>query len=111
MLQTLFNPQGSVVKIFIARIDVSDMPAKSRTFVRQRTLCVINVEEEKKRYLRYLIHLRLATDRRGRLYLHTDIRMLFSNKNDVDLLVGTDGADDSVRFSVETERPKYSPAK
>ncbi|KAF7636129.1 DUF4210 domain-containing protein [Meloidogyne graminicola] len=33
----LFNPQGSVIKIFMVEIDVHDMPPSSTTFIRQRT--------------------------------------------------------------------------
>ena len=33
----LFNPQGSVIKIFMVEVDVRDMPPCSTTFIRQRT--------------------------------------------------------------------------
>ncbi|KAL6730878.1 hypothetical protein Aduo_001804 [Ancylostoma duodenale] len=62
---------------------------------------------------------RLATDRRCRLYLHTDIRMLFSQNNTLDALnlelkgrVGHDSA--RYRLIAETElprHPRYSPKK
>ena len=35
---TLFNPLGTVVKMFVVRYDLSDMPPNSQTFLRQRTL-------------------------------------------------------------------------
>nr|CAD2182650.1 unnamed protein product [Meloidogyne enterolobii] len=35
----LFNPQGSVIKIFMVEVDVRDMPPCSTTFIRQRTFC------------------------------------------------------------------------
>jgi hypothetical protein len=96
---TLFNPQGSVIHIFIVRIDVSDIPTRSKTFIRQRT-CATAVNDDKisssstssvsnlkLSILRYLINLRLATDRAGKLYLHTDIRLLFSNNHtDIDIM-------------------------
>jgi hypothetical protein len=106
----LKNPQELVVKIFIVKIDVSDMPIRSRTFIRQRTVCCLNVEDEVKKYLRYLMHIRLATDKRGRLFMHTDLRMLFANKNDTDAFIA-DEKTEAMRFSVEMERPKYSPIK
>lgn len=62
----------------------------------------------------------MATDRRCRLYLHTDVRMLFSQNNTLDALnlelkgrVGHDSAD-RYRLIVETElprHPRYSPKK
>jgi hypothetical protein len=101
---TLFNPHGSVVRIFIVRIDVHDIPPRSKTFIRQRT-CATAVNDDKislssisstssqissnlkLSILRYLINLRLATDRSGKLYLHTDIRLLFSNNHtDIDIM-------------------------
>jgi len=126
---TLFNPQGSVVKIFIVKVDVTDMPPKSKTFVRQRTYCMpenMGIDEAQRSWLKYLIHLRLATDRSGKLYLHTDLRMLFSNKTDVDVL-NLAAATKNSNFEGRTtpvkeeykllsstempQRPKYSPTK
>ncbi|RCN39896.1 hypothetical protein ANCCAN_14166 [Ancylostoma caninum] len=67
----------------------------------------------------YAFLIRLATDRRCRLYLHTDIRMLFSQNNTLDALnlelkgrVGHDSA--RYRLIAETElprHPRYSPKK
>uniref|UniRef100_A0AC35G8A4 Atos-like conserved domain-containing protein n=1 Tax=Panagrolaimus sp. PS1159 TaxID=55785 RepID=A0AC35G8A4_9BILA len=77
---TLFNPHGSVV-----RIDIPDIPPHSKTFIRQRTCATavnddkISLSNFKLSILRYFINLRLATDRSGKLYLHTNIRLLFSN--------------------------------
>lgn len=39
-LQVLFNPQGSVVKLFLVHVDVSDIPPQSQTFIRQRTVSI-----------------------------------------------------------------------
>lgn len=47
---TLSNPLGTVVKMFVVLYDLTDMPARSHTFLRQRTL--------RDKTLRYLIHLR-----------------------------------------------------
>jgi hypothetical protein len=70
---TLFNPLGTVVKMFVLMYDLSDMPPNSQTFLRQRTLYMpsdikgdsnnnngnggINSDEAQK-WLRYLVHLR-----------------------------------------------------
>lgn len=47
---TLLNPLGTVVKMFVVLYDLSDMPPRSHTFLRQRTL--------RDKTLRYLVHLR-----------------------------------------------------
>ena len=59
---TLFNPHGTVVKMFVVMYDLSDMPPNSRTFVRQRTLNMpvgaSDSDANAHQWLRYLIHLR-----------------------------------------------------
>ncbi len=68
-LQTLFNPQGSVLKMFVVLYDFADMPRHSQTFLRQRTLYMpvvaseASVQELQRQrslpsYLRYIVHLR-----------------------------------------------------
>uniref|UniRef100_A0A0K0CTN8 Chromosome_seg domain-containing protein n=1 Tax=Angiostrongylus cantonensis TaxID=6313 RepID=A0A0K0CTN8_ANGCA len=117
--QTLFNPQDTVVKVFVITYDMSDMPPSSQTFIRQRTFLGNDDDSKVDKHLVNLIHFRLATDRRCRLYLHTDIRMLFSQNNTLDVLnleleghVGHDSA--RYRLIAETElplHPRYSPKK
>lgn len=68
---TLFNPLGTVVKMFVVMYDLSDMPPNSQTFLRQRTLYMPSENSEENnnnnmasddsnanKWLRYLIHLR-----------------------------------------------------
>ena len=58
---TLFNPLGTVVKMFVVMYDLSDMPPNSQTFLRQRTLYMpsegVN-DTNLQKWLRYLVHLR-----------------------------------------------------
>lgn len=60
---TLFNPLGTVVKMFVLPYDLSDMPPNSQTFIRQRTL-YMPVEYQSEhlnlipKWLRFLIHVR-----------------------------------------------------
>lgn len=87
---TLFNPLGTVVKMFVVLYDLSAMPAGATTFLRQRTLympaqlAAPASAEGCRRWLRYLIHLRFLTSKSGKLYLHTDIRIIVSRKADLD---------------------------
>ena len=68
--QTLFNPNKTVVKMFVVMYDLRAMPAGHQTFLRQRTFSVpvrrdANYQTSRKplslgqvRTLRYLVHLR-----------------------------------------------------
>lgn len=128
---TLFNPQGTVVKMFIVRYDLTDMPPYCQTFVRQRTFFMPSAAPPEhaarhRSWLRYLIHLRFATSRSGKLYVHTDVRMLFSRKTEMDAYTNNDKSlSESVKFTpdrflepyelrsfTETPKnPKFSPRK
>ena len=90
--QTLFNPNGTVVKMFVVKYDLGDMPDGAQTFVRQRTFfmpqsATLADARANKSWLRYLIHLRFASSASGKLYLHSDIRMLFSRKCELETAV------------------------
>ncbi|XP_057365921.1 atos homolog protein A-like [Daphnia carinata] len=85
---TLFNPQGTVVKMFVILFDLTEMPPNSETFLRQRTFFMPSHETDASpvsaKWLRYLIHLRFRSSKSGRIHLHTDIRMIVLRKSDVD---------------------------
>ncbi|XP_045782412.1 protein FAM214A isoform X1 [Maniola jurtina] len=86
---SLFNPHGTLVKMFVVLYDLTSMPPAARTFLRQRTLYMPARAEPPQphhmhKWLRYLIHLRFMTSKSGKLYLHTDIRILVSRKADLD---------------------------
>lgn len=111
--------------------DLSDMPPGHRTFIRQRTMYVplkpVSLDDassksscsetkttdetqaELKSYLRYLIHLRFATSKSGKFYLHTNIKLIFArDKCEIDPSLA--------RYEYKTiteapQKPKYSPKK
>ncbi|KAK6475179.1 protein FAM214A-like [Huso huso] len=90
---TLFNPSKTVVKMFVVIYDLREMPANHQTFLRQRTYSIPmkrdmngnvnkkNLLQTEERILRYLIHLRFQSSKSGKIYLHRDIRLLFSRKS------------------------------
>uniref|UniRef100_A0A672V795 Atos homolog protein B n=1 Tax=Strigops habroptila TaxID=2489341 RepID=A0A672V795_STRHB len=92
---TLFNPNKTVVKMFLVTYDFQDMPANHMTFLRHRIFLVPVGEEEgatmapsdpsgtgpPRRVLCYLMHLRFHSSKSGKIYLHGDIRLLFSRKS------------------------------
>jgi len=114
---TLFNPLGTVVKMFVVMYDLSDMPPSSQTFLRQRTLYMPCEESDghpdSRKWLRYLIHLRLASSKTGKIYLHTDIRMIIFRKSDMDTATDyTPGKGFELRsFTNGPTNPKFSPRK
>lgn len=89
---TLFNPLGTVVKMFVVMYDLSDMPPNSQTFLRQRTLYMPSENSEENnnnnmasddsnanKWLRYLIHLRYVYIMESkRLYYFHGVNILSS---------------------------------
>ncbi|XP_066472199.1 atos homolog protein B [Tiliqua scincoides] len=87
---TLFNPNKTVVKMFLVTYDFHDMPANHVTFLRHRIFLVPVGEGEEpspaleklpRRVLCYLMHLRFHSSKSGKIYLHDNIRLLFSRKS------------------------------
>ncbi|KAJ7428556.1 protein FAM214B [Pitangus sulphuratus] len=81
--------------MFLVTYDFQDMPANHMTFLRHRIFLVPVGEEEgattassdplgtspPRRVLCYLMHLRFHSSKSGKIYLHDDIRLLFSRKS------------------------------
>ncbi|KAK6620140.1 hypothetical protein RUM44_006540 [Polyplax serrata] len=128
---TLFNPLRTVVKMFVVVYDLTDMPPNSHTFLRQRTLYVPASQRESTytdhketpfdqedyhKYLRYLIHLRFVSGKTGRIYLHTDIRMVIFRKADEDTATALGKQVDGETYELRSHthgpiNPKFSPRK
>ncbi|KAH6929958.1 hypothetical protein HPB50_007487 [Hyalomma asiaticum] len=113
---TLFNPHNTVVKMFVVRYDLSDMPPNCQTFIRQRTLFMPTDASEKdpeaSRWLRYLIHLRFASSKSGRIYLHTDVRIIVFRKSDLDAAtIHGDRPYELRSFTQCPVNPKFSPCE
>ncbi|NXL89190.1 F214B protein, partial [Alectura lathami] len=117
---TLFNPNKTVVKMFLVTYDFQDMPANHMTFLRHR-IFLVPVEEEEgatmapsepsgtgppRKVLCYLMHLRFHSSKSGKIYLHDNIRLLFSRKsNEID-----SGIPYELKSFTEMPRnPRYSP--
>lgn len=113
---TLFNPHQTVVKMFVVRYDLCDMPVNCQTFVRQRTLYMpadaSDKDPDASKWLRYLIHLRFSSSRSGRIYLHTDIRMIIFRKSDLDAATVHSQRPYELRsFTQGPVNPRFSPLK
>ncbi|KAJ8272399.1 hypothetical protein COCON_G00112580 [Conger conger] len=115
---TLFNPNKTVVKMFVVVYDLREMPASHQTFLRQRTFSVPVKREtnghvsrkahslRQERTLRYLIHLRFQSSKSGKIYLHRDIRLLFSRKS---MEVDSGAAYELKAFTESPADPPFSP--
>ncbi|XP_071941855.1 atos homolog protein A-like [Antedon mediterranea] len=108
----LFNPNGTVVKIFVVRYNLSDMPPNCQTFCRQRVFYMpsnANINDECEKELRYLLHLRFQSSKSGRIYLHTDIRMIFArHRPDLESGIATY---ELRSFTEMPSNPRFSPKK
>uniref|UniRef100_A0A8C5MTA3 Atos homolog protein A n=1 Tax=Leptobrachium leishanense TaxID=445787 RepID=A0A8C5MTA3_9ANUR len=113
---TLFNPNKTVVKMFVVKYDLQDMPANHQTFLRQRTFSVPvkraqkgimenNILKTEDRTLRYLIHLRFQSSKSGKIYLHSDVRLLFSRKS---MEVDSGAAYELKSYTETPTDPKFS---
>ncbi|XP_008575534.1 PREDICTED: protein FAM214A [Galeopterus variegatus] len=115
---TLFNPNKTVVKMFVVIYDLRDMPANHQTFLRQRTFSVPvkqemkrsvnkeNIRNTEERLLRYLIHLRFQSSKSGKIYLHRDVRLLFSRKS---MEVDSGAAYELKSYTESPTNPQFSP--
>ncbi|XP_066557464.1 atos homolog protein A isoform X1 [Amia ocellicauda] len=114
---TLFNPNKTVVKMFVVIYDLREMPANHQTFLRQRTFSVPGKREinghgkktpssSEERTLRYLIHLRFQSSKSGKIYLHRDIRLLFSRKS---MEVDSGAAYELKSYTEAPANPPFSP--
>eukprot|EP00127_Corallochytrium_limacisporum_P000884 Clim_evm17s29 gene=Clim_evmTU17s29 len=69
---SLFNPQGTVLKIYIVKYDLTDLQPGDRTMVRQRHF------QESDGCLKYGCQLHfMSSKRKGKLYLYGRIRLVF----------------------------------
>lgn len=111
---TLFNPNKSVVKIFVVTYDVSDMPPNHQTLLRQKTVYMPTPGSPSDVpgapvYLRYLIHLRFASSKQCKIYVHTDIRLIFArDRFELDNRIYHY---ELRSFTEAPENPKYSPKR
>ncbi|KAL7980027.1 hypothetical protein Chor_001295, partial [Crotalus horridus] len=115
---TLFNPNKTVVKMFVVIYDLREMPANHQTFLRQRTFSVPVKRETRKsilqentrhieeRLLRYLIHLRFQSSKSGKIYLYRDVRLLFSRKS---MEVDSGAAYELKSYTESPMNPQFSP--
>uniref|UniRef100_A0A6J0TBC0 Atos homolog protein A n=2 Tax=Pogona vitticeps TaxID=103695 RepID=A0A6J0TBC0_9SAUR len=115
---TLFNPNKTVVKMFVVIYDLREMPANHQTFLRQRTFSVPvrretkrnirkeNARHPEERLLRYLIHLRFQSSKSGKIYLYRDVRLLFSRKS---MEVDSGAAYELKSYTESPMNPQFSP--
>ncbi|GAB5588935.1 hypothetical protein Unana1_03835 [Umbelopsis nana] len=70
------NPNKTAVKLFLVPYDLCDMPAGTKTFLRQKSFG----DEESRGTLRYAIHVQVCCSEKNHLYLFKHIRVVFANR-------------------------------
>ena len=88
------NPERTGVKVFLVPYNFEDMPPKSHTFLRQRTLLRASSshasEDRGRSVLCFAIHLRFTCSRRGTVYLHRSVHVVFAGMSpDKDAVLDT----------------------
>ncbi|KAJ1562014.1 hypothetical protein HK096_002441 [Nowakowskiella sp. JEL0078] len=113
------NPSKTAIKVFLVPYDMKDMPANSKTFLRQksystpttpktnnspqRNVNFMNIEAKSPQNdrLRYAIHLQFICNNKKRLFLSKNIRVVFSSR--------APDSDEKLRTVCEGPKdPKYS---
>ncbi|KAL9000413.1 MAG: hypothetical protein Q9169_000930 [Polycauliona sp. 2 TL-2023] len=110
------NPHKTAVKLFLVPYDLEDMPAQSKTFIRQRCysadavfdglhasgadLSFGSVPPKGKPILRYLIHVNICSPSSGRFYLYQTIRVVFANR--------VPDNKEQLQTEIQTPQPRYS---
>ncbi|KAJ2963621.1 hypothetical protein NQZ79_g1404 [Umbelopsis isabellina] len=80
------NPNKTAVKLFLIPYDLSDMPAETKTFLRQKSFGVPesnrgdDSKTSSKATLRYAIHLQACCTEKKHIYLFKHIRVVFANR-------------------------------
>eukprot|EP00047_Mylnosiga_fluctuans_P004972 m.237625 g.237625 ORF g.237625 m.237625 type:complete len:546 (-) comp13173_c0_seq1:176-1813(-) len=98
----VYNPEKTGIKVFLVKYDFRDMPPCTHTFLRQRTYVASPFAGPGRGALRYAVHLRFVSSRRGHVYLHKDVRVIFSH-------VAPDAADHVTTTTDGPTDPVYTP--
>ncbi|KFM67020.1 Protein FAM214A, partial [Stegodyphus mimosarum] len=74
--------------MFVLNYDLSNMPPLCHTFMRQKIYYMPVGSSEKdpssQKWLRFIIHIRFASTRTGKIYLHNDFKIVVLNKSNDD---------------------------
>jgi hypothetical protein len=71
------NPNKTAVKLFLIPYDLGDMPAGTKTFLRQKSF---GLSGDGKATLRYAIHVQVCCSEKNHVYLFKHIRVVFANR-------------------------------
>jgi hypothetical protein len=85
------NPTGTLMKVFVVRYDLHDMPPSHKTFVRQ--------SYRQGGAVKGAIHVTFASSSKGGVYVYGGVRAMFSYRTD----------EARVAVSTSLPDPKYSP--
>ncbi|KAK9472793.1 uncharacterized protein V1510DRAFT_416080 [Dipodascopsis tothii] len=72
------NPNRTAIKLFLVPFNLRDMPAGTKTFVRQKTY--VRDDGTARGLMRQAAHLQFVCPEPGRYYLYTNVRVVFENR-------------------------------
>ncbi|OAF69566.1 hypothetical protein A3Q56_02643 [Intoshia linei] len=75
---TIFYPNDTMVKLFSVPYDFKELKRKNVSFIRHR----IYFKRRKKRHVKHLLHMKVVKSSSGRLYINSEIKMVFSAYRD-----------------------------
>jgi hypothetical protein len=66
------NPNKTAIKLFLIPYDLSDMPPRTKTFLRQKSYA--------DDILRYAVHIKICSPSRDKFYIFGRVRVVFANR-------------------------------
>jgi hypothetical protein len=69
------NPNKTAVKFFLIPYDFTEMPPRTKTFLRQKSYT-----KQTPHLLRYAIHVQVCKTEKNRIYLYKTMRVVFANR-------------------------------
>lgn len=74
------NPNKAAIKLFLIPYDVTEMPKRTKTFLRQKSYAIQEEGNQGRQSLRCAIQLHICRTERKRVYLYKHIRVVFANR-------------------------------
>ncbi|KAK9458308.1 hypothetical protein V1511DRAFT_492287 [Dipodascopsis uninucleata] len=78
------NPHRTAINLFLIPYDLRNMPAGTRTFLRQKTMVVSGSDDSThsnlKGSLRQAVHIHVVCTEPGKFYLFRNVRLVFENR-------------------------------
>lgn len=88
------NPNKTAIKLFLIPYDLTTMPPRTKTFLRQKSY--VDNTPDRTSHLRYAVHIQIVSPSRNKFFVVGTVRVVFANRV----------SDGSERLRVETLGPE-----